>query len=76
MPMLNLLPEQRQAIKAILNQWLPHAEVWAYGSRVKGHSHEMSDLDLVIRNPMNLEEPTVSSKLIINKSVIFLTWCS
>ena len=26
-------------------------EVWAYGSRISGQSHEGSDLDLVLRRP-------------------------
>ena len=34
-------------------------EVWAYGSRVNGHAHDASDLDLVLRtidlNPMEIE---------------------
>ena len=35
----------------MLKDHVPHAEVWAYGSRVNGESHEASDLDLVIRGP-------------------------
>jgi predicted nucleotidyltransferase len=35
---------------ALLNKHVPHAEVWAYGSRVIGDAHEGSDLDLVLRN--------------------------
>lgn len=31
------------------------AEVWAYGSRVRGCAHEGSDLDLVLRHPQDLE---------------------
>ena len=30
---------------------MPGVEVWAYGSRVSGRSHEGSDLDLVLRGP-------------------------
>ena len=30
---------------------MPDAEVWAYGSRVNGRSHDYSDLDLVLRGP-------------------------
>ena len=36
---------------------MPDAEVWAYGSRVTGQAHEGSDLDLVLRNPANLQQP-------------------
>ena len=57
MPELNLTPECLAQVKAILTQHAPEAEVWAYGSRVKGNSHQASDLDLVIRNPNDLEQP-------------------
>ena len=39
--MIEELPEER----------LPGVEVWAYGSRVSGLSHDASDLDLVLRAP-------------------------
>ena len=42
----------------LLRTHVPHAEVWAYGSRVTGNGHEASDLDLVLRNPQNLLEET------------------
>ena len=38
----------------LLREHVPEAEVWAYGSRVNGSSHEVSDLDVVLRGP-NLE---------------------
>jgi predicted nucleotidyltransferase len=41
----------------ILAQYAPDEEVWAYGSRVSGHAHEGSDLDLVIRHPAQLSRP-------------------
>lgn len=44
MPTLDLLPRH-----------LPGAEVWAYGSRVNDGGHETSDLDIVVRNPSDLE---------------------
>jgi predicted nucleotidyltransferase len=43
-----------------LRAHVPHAEVWAYGSRVTGSGHEASDLDLVLRNPQNLYEETAT----------------
>ena len=46
---LHLLLRHRQQIEALLRQYLPGVEVWAYGSRVSGRSHEGSDLDLVLR---------------------------
>jgi uncharacterized protein len=43
-------------VLALLRRHLPHAEVWAYGSRVNGDCHEASDLDLVVRNPLAPDE--------------------
>lgn len=50
-PVLHLPARYLNTVQAILNEHLPHAEVWAYGSRVRGDCHDTSDLDLVIRNP-------------------------
>ena len=53
------LPQKYLAqVQALLRTHVPHAEVWAYGSRVTGGGHEASDLDLVLRNPQNLLEET------------------
>lgn len=41
-------------LKELIRLHIPEAEVWAYGSRVTGGAHEGSDLDLVVRNPLNL----------------------
>ena len=35
----------------LLKEHVPEVEVWAYGSRVNGQSHDASDLDLVLRGP-------------------------
>ena len=43
-------------LQTLLAQHVPNAEVWGYGSRVNGGGHEGSDLDLVLRNPANLEQ--------------------
>ena len=48
--MLNLNPKYADMIRKILQQYIPNATVWAYGSRVKNQAHEGSDLDLVIRS--------------------------
>ena len=45
-----------RTLKALLAQHTPHAQVWAYGSRVNGTSHEGSDLDLVLRHPTDLSQ--------------------
>ena len=46
---LHLMLRHRQQIEALRRRHLPGVEVWAYGSRVSGRSHEGSDLDLVLR---------------------------
>ena len=48
---LDLPPRYRRIVQALLREHVPEAEVWAYGSRVNGESHEGSDLDLVLRSP-------------------------
>ena len=48
---LHLLPKHRRTLEALLRKHLPDVEVWAYGSRVNGRSHDGSDLDLVLRGP-------------------------
>ena len=51
---LMLAPRHREMLLDLLRRHLPTAEVWAYGSRVNGDCHEASDLDLVVRNPLDL----------------------
>ena len=53
---LDLPQKYLEQVKTLLRTHVPHAEVWAYGSRVTGSGHEASDLDLVLRNPKNLQE--------------------
>ena len=48
---LDLPRRYRERLQELLKDHVPDAEVWAYGSRVNGESHEASDLDLVIRGP-------------------------
>ncbi len=48
---LDLPSRYRDQIEALLREHVPGVEVWAYGSRVSGRSHEGSDLDLVLRGP-------------------------
>ena len=54
---LHLAPKHRAVIEALLREHLPGIEVWAYGSRVNGRSHDGSDLDLVLRGPGLQEIP-------------------
>jgi predicted nucleotidyltransferase len=48
---LDLPDEYLEPIRKLLRTHVPHVEVWAYGSRVRGGGHEASDLDLVLRDP-------------------------
>ena len=48
---LDLLSKHRRILEALLRTHLPDVEVWAYGSRVNGRSHDGSDFDLVLRGP-------------------------
>ncbi len=57
-PKLDLEPDDLLQVKTIIQQWVPHAEFWAYGSRVNGNCHDASDLDLVVRRPSSLTLPT------------------
>ena len=52
---IHLSAKHRAKLEALFRDHLPDVEVWAYGSRVTGESHDGSDLDLVFRGP-GLEE--------------------
>lgn len=54
---LDLAPYHLAALRSLLEQHVPEAEAWAFGSRVNGGAHEGSDLDLVLRNPHDLSAP-------------------
>ena len=54
---LHLQPKHRKVLEGLLREHLPSVEVWAYGSRVSGRSHDGSDLDLVLRGPGLREIP-------------------
>ncbi|MGL5223924.1 MAG: hypothetical protein ACRC8Q_01065 [Aeromonas sp.] len=64
---LVLKPAHLSELQTLLAHHVPTAEVWAYGSRVipsspepcspEPRSHEGSDLDLVLRNPTQLQQP-------------------
>jgi predicted nucleotidyltransferase len=55
---LILNEEDLLLVKSLLQKWVPNSLVMACGSRVKGLSHGGSDLDLVVMNPKNPDEPT------------------
>ena len=53
---LQLSPQHLTVLRALLAKHVPEAQVWAYGSRVKGGSHDGSDLDIVLRHPKDLTQ--------------------
>lgn len=55
---LDMRPQHLALLRELLQQHLPQAEAWAYGSRVNGDGHEASDLDLVVRQPTDLKQET------------------
>jgi predicted nucleotidyltransferase len=57
MPALNLRAKYLDMLGQALEAHVPEAEVWAYGSRVNGQAHDGSDLDLVLRNPVEPDRP-------------------
>lgn len=46
--MLDLDPKHAAIVRQILTKHIPNQTVWVYGSRIKGTSHDGSDLDLVV----------------------------
>ena len=54
---LDLAPRHVAMLRRLLDEHVPAAEVWAFGSRVTGRAHEGSDLDMVLRNPQHLAQP-------------------
>jgi predicted nucleotidyltransferase len=54
---LDIRPDHLEMVRAILQQYLPQAQVWAFGSRVKGTARKTSDLDLCVDNkaPLSFE---------------------
>jgi len=55
---LDLRSQHLAILRELLQQYIPQLEVWAYGSRVNGNGHEASDLDLVVRQPIDLKQET------------------
>ncbi|MCE9569102.1 MAG: nucleotidyltransferase domain-containing protein [Rhodocyclales bacterium] len=53
MTALDLPESYRAELVPLLRTHVPDAEVWAYGSRLNGRAHATSDLDLVVRNPVD-----------------------
>ena len=48
--MINLKPRYFEMLRKIFEEYCPKAEIWAYGSRVHGDSHDGSDLDMTVKS--------------------------
>ena len=64
---LHLPPRHRKEIVALLHKHLPGVEVWAYGSRVNGQSHDGSATWIWCCAARNLPKSTLRSSLISSK---------
>jgi type I restriction enzyme S subunit len=57
--MLDLPDDQLDLVRTILAEHVPHAKVWAFGSRVLGTARKFSDLDLAIEAQEELSISTL-----------------
>lgn len=55
---LDMYPQHLNLLRELLHRHLPQVDVLAYGSRVNGNGHEASDLDLVVRHPIDPKQET------------------
>ena len=73
---LHLSEKHRAIVEALLREYVPGVEVWAYGSRVNGRSHDGSDLDLVLRNetlaPLDPTRMTAIAEALRESNIPFL----
>lgn len=71
---MNLKPEDLKILTDIFQSYCPKAEIWAYGSRVNGESHDGSDLDLTVKS-FNDEGCNIFElrDIINNSNIPFLT---
>ncbi len=58
MQTLILNTRYKKTLKDLFEQYIPHHQVWAFGSRIQGKSHEGSDLDLIVINLQNPDQIT------------------
>jgi len=57
--MINLAPHHLEAIRRILDEYVPECEVRAFGSRVNGTTKSYSDLDLAVVGSGKLSDDTL-----------------
>ena len=56
--MIDLSEDLMEQVINILEQYIPDAEVWAFGSRVRGTAKKHSDLDLVVVGKQKIAQKT------------------
>jgi len=65
----------------ILKNHIPDTSVWAFGSRVRGHERQASDLDLVIMNTEKINRAVLLDvkeafdESLLDIKVDVLLWC-
>lgn len=69
--MINLRnKDQIEILKIAKTIFSTEVEIWAYGSRVNGNSHNASDLDIVLRSP-GLKQINISELEDFKKALTF-----
>ena len=63
-------PAYLKMLKDIFDSYCPEAEIWAYGSRIKGEVHDASDLDLAVKDFNDKNKNVYELKELINNSNI------
>lgn len=59
-PPISVSVTEWNIIQSILATYIPHREVWAFGSRVKGRVKSFSDLDIAVMGESSLSTGTVA----------------
>ena len=70
MDRLFLKQKHLQILLDIFKNYCPKAEIWAYGSRIKGEAHDASDLDLAVKDFNDKNKNVYELKELINNSNI------
>lgn len=60
-PNIAVTPQEWQTIQHLLEQHVPHLEVWAFGSRARGTPKPYSDLDLALISDQPVGLPTLAA---------------
>lgn len=55
--LIDIKPEDLKTVQAILIEYIPDYEVWAFGSRITGKARKYSDLDLTVitKEPLDID---------------------